>query len=109
VAATGGAARAFLVGAVAKLSSAHIGDTLCQRDRPLTLPGLQFPSPVFQMAAYPKSKADVDKMTSALARIVEEDPCLKVTREPNTKEILLNVALAAVAKRMNGLPKAMYR
>jgi elongation factor G len=41
------------------------------------------------MAAYPKSKADVDKMTSSMTRISEEDPSLTVTREPDTLEILL--------------------
>ena len=76
------------IGAVAKLSSVLTGDTLSSRDSPLVLPGLEFPTPVYQMAAYPKSKADLDKITSALARISEEDPSLNVTREPNTLEML---------------------
>jgi elongation factor G len=41
------------------------------------------------MAVYPKSKADVDKMTSSLSRIVEEDPSIVVSRDPNTNEMLI--------------------
>ena len=77
------------IGAVAKLSSVLTGDTLTEKAKPLMLPELAFPSPVYQMAVYPKSKADLDKMTSALARISEEDPSLTVTREPNTLEMLM--------------------
>ncbi len=77
------------IGAVAKLSSVVTGDTLGSRDDPLVLPGLEFPAPVYNMAVSPKSKADLDKMTGALARITEDDPSLIITREPDTHEILL--------------------
>ena len=77
------------IGAVPKLSSVLTGHTLCGREGPLVLPGVEFPHPVYNMAAYPKSKADVDKMNSSLARAAEEDPSLSVTREPNTLEVLL--------------------
>ena len=77
------------IGAVSKLSSVLAGDTLCAKENPVTLPGLDYPKPVYYMAIYPKSKADVDKMTSSLARISEEDPSLSVTREPDTLEVLL--------------------
>ena len=77
------------IGAVAKLSSVLTGDTLCDREQPLIMPGMEFPHPVYRMAVYPKSKADVDKMTSSLARIAEEDPSISVDREPDTLEVLL--------------------
>ncbi len=77
------------IGAVAKLSSTLTGHTLCARDNPRVLPGIEFPNPVYQMAVFPKSKADVDKMTSSLARITEEDPSLRVTRDPDTLEVIL--------------------
>lgn len=77
------------IGAVAKLSSTNTGDTLCQRENARTLDAYQFPVGNYTMAVYPKSKADVDKMSGALARIVEEDPTLKTTREPGTSETLL--------------------
>ena len=77
------------IGAVTKLGSALTGDTLCARDDQLILRDIDFPAPVYRMAVYPKSKSDVDKMTSSLSRIVEEDPSLTVTREPNTNETLM--------------------
>ena len=77
------------IGAVSKLSSVLTGHTLCSKEQPVILPGMEFPPAVYRMAAYPKSKADVDKMTSSMARISEEDPSLTVTREPDTLEILL--------------------
>ena len=77
------------IGAVAKLSSVLTGDTLCKQGSPLVLPGIEFPAPVYQMAVYPRSSADLDKMTSTLARIGEEDPSLKITRDPDTLELLL--------------------
>ena len=77
------------IGAVAKLNSVLTGDTLSARDKPAILRGIDFPAPVYRMAVYPKSKSDVDKMTSSLARIVEEDPSLIVMREPNTNEMLM--------------------
>lgn len=77
------------IGAVAKLNSGLTGDTLSVKENPITLPGLEFPAPVFSMAAFPKSKADVDKLTNAVGRIAEEDPSLSVSREPDTGELLL--------------------
>ncbi len=78
------------IGAVTKLSAALTGDTLCSSERPITLDGLDFPAAVYQRAVYPKSKADVDKMTSSLSRIVEEDPSVVISREPDTNEMLIS-------------------
>ena len=55
----------------------------------MILPGISFPGANHTVAVYPKSKQDVDKMSSALARIAEEDPSLRVYRELDTTEILL--------------------
>lgn len=77
------------IGAVSKLSSVLTGNTLCDKEKPLVMAGMDFPHPVYRMAVYPKSKADVDKMTSSLARIAEEDPSLLLDREPDTLEVLL--------------------
>ncbi|MBM3943883.1 MAG: elongation factor G [SAR202 cluster bacterium] len=78
------------IGAVAKLQTVQTGDTLAMKDTPVVLPGLTFPQPVFEMAVAPKTKADLDKMTSALARIAEEDPSLRVDRNPDTLEIVMH-------------------
>ena len=77
------------IGAVAKLNSALTGDTLAVKDNPLTLPNLEFPSPVYQMSVFPKTQADVDKLTTAIGRIAEEDPSLQISREPDTNELLM--------------------
>jgi elongation factor G len=77
------------IGAVAKLADTLTGDTLTMRDKPLKMPPLTFPSPVFSVAIFPKSKADTEKMSAALARIVEEDPILNVHRNPDTGETVL--------------------
>ena len=77
------------IGAITKLNSVLTGDTLSMSEQPIVLEGLAFPDPVYQRAVYPKSKADVDKMTSSLSRIVEEDPSVVITREPDTNEMLM--------------------
>ena len=77
------------IGATPKLNSVLTGHTICRRDNQFTLGGMDFPNPVYLMAVFPKSQADVDKMTSSLSRITEEDPSLTVTREPDTLEVLL--------------------
>jgi elongation factor G len=78
------------IGAVAKLAETSTGDTLCLRERPFVLPGISFPEPAFSGAVSPKTKADLDKMGSALSRIVEEDPTLRVTRNQDTAETVLS-------------------
>ena len=77
------------IGAVSKLSSVLTGNTLCDKEKPLVMAGMDFPHPVYRMAVYPTSQADVDKMTSSLARIAEEDPSILLDREPDTLEVLL--------------------
>jgi elongation factor G len=78
------------IGAVAKLAVTTTGDTLATQDRPLVLPGVTFPAPVFSVAVDPKTKADLDKMSSGLARLVEEDPTLQVRRDTETNETILS-------------------
>jgi elongation factor G len=78
-------------GAVAKLSNTHTGDTLTgSKDTTTVLEPINFPEPCFTVAVFPKSKADLDKMSNALARVVEEDRTLHVSRDPETAEVLLS-------------------
>jgi elongation factor G len=78
-------------GAVAKLSNTHTGDTLTSsKDTTTSLEPINFPEPCFTVAVFPKSKADLDKMSNALARVVEEDRTLHVSRDPETAEVLLS-------------------
>ncbi len=82
--------RAGDIGAVAKLAHTSTGDTLCDKGHPLVLASPVFPKPVFSVAVHPKTKADLDKMSTTLARLVEEDPTLQVEREPSTNETILS-------------------
>jgi elongation factor G len=77
------------IGAVAKLQDAGVNDTLSSREKPVKLEPIAFPEPLFTMAVQPKTKADLDKLGSALARLVEEDPTLRVYRHPDTLETLM--------------------
>jgi elongation factor G len=78
-------------GAVAKLANTHTGDTLTSsKDSTSSLEPINFPEPCFTVAVFPKSKADLDKMSNALARVVEEDRTVRVTRDPETAEVLLS-------------------
>ena len=77
------------IGAIAKLAVTTTGDTLCQRETPVELPGITFPPPPHTVAVYPRSKQDVDKMSASLARMAEEDPSLRVSRDLDTGEVLL--------------------
>jgi elongation factor G len=78
------------IGAVPKLSDTATGDTLCQREKPLVLAPATFPEPYYSAAVRPRSKADLDKMGSALSRITEEDPTLRVQRDHDTNETILS-------------------
>lgn len=77
------------IGAVAKLSATSSGDTLCNRDRPLDLGGIDYPMAPLSVAVTAKSKSDIDKLGSSLTRLVEEDPTLKLETHPDTGEMLL--------------------
>jgi elongation factor G len=78
------------IGGVAKLAETVTSDTLATREKAITLPPITFPTPTYSAAVYPRSKADTEKMSSALARIVEEDPVLQVRREQGTGEQILS-------------------
>lgn len=78
------------VGAVAKLSETGTGDTLCAKDAPIVLPGITFPMPAFSAAVYPKTKADLDKMGQGMQRLAEEDPTLRVRRDYDTAETIID-------------------
>jgi elongation factor G len=78
------------IGAVAKLSLTTTGDTLCAREHPLVLPGIEFPKANFSMAIQPQAKTDLDKMSTVLPRICEEDPSLQTRREADTNEFIIS-------------------
>jgi elongation factor G len=77
------------IGAVAKLVHTVTGDSLSSREQPLTLPPLQFPQPSLPVAIEPQTKADMDKLGTALGRMLEEEPSVRVDRPAETGEQLL--------------------
>ena len=77
-------------GAVAKLQTVATGETLCDQNNVLILPGIAFPSPAFAAAVHPKTKSDLDKMGSAIQRLLEEDPTLHIRRDDETGETLVS-------------------
>ncbi|MBA7688493.1 Elongation factor G [subsurface metagenome] len=78
------------IGAVAKLNVTSTGDTLGSRDEPVRIAPTQFPQPIFSKAVHPKTKADVDKLGTALSRLTEQDPTIRVSREADTNETILS-------------------
>jgi len=78
------------IGAVAKLKETQTGDTLCDKTHPIVYPKFTFPEPATTFAIEPKSRGDEDKISAALKRIMEEDPVLRVSLDPQTREMLLS-------------------
>jgi elongation factor G len=76
--------------AIAKLKVTATSDTLCDEKDPCILPAIEFPKPSISFAVEPKSKADEEKVSQGLARLMEEDPTLHVGRDPQTRELLVS-------------------
>ena len=77
------------IGAVAKLSDTGTGDVLAQRGTDINVEPFESPTPVLPIAIRPKSKADEDKLATALHRLQEEDTVLRVERNAETHQTLL--------------------
>jgi elongation factor G len=76
--------------AIAKLKDTRTGDTLCDEKHPILFPRVPLPRPVFSFALEPKAKSDIEKVSVGLHKLVEEDPMLEFTRNPETKEMVLS-------------------
>jgi elongation factor G len=115
-------ARAGDIVAVAKLKETLTGDTLTTKDYPVVLPSLTVPEASIAYAIEPKSKGDEDKISTALHKLIEEDPSLHFQRDDETKEFHLagasqlhvEIAVARLKKRYGvevilHPPKVPYR
>jgi elongation factor G len=78
------------LGAVAKLKDTLTNDTLGDRSDGISFPAVKFPEPVLSYAIEPKSRGDEDKISTSMHRLEEEDPSIKYSRDPQTKELLLS-------------------
>jgi elongation factor G len=110
------------IGAIGKLAATLTGDTLCARDHQVFLEKIRFPSGYYSVAVSPATKADLDKMSTSLSRIVEEDPSLRLSRQVETSEMVLtgfgeaqiDVAIDKIKRKFGAdletrLPRVPYR
>jgi elongation factor G len=78
------------IAAAVGLKQTFTGDTLCDPEKPVILETIKFPEPVVQIAVEPKTKADEEKMSLALARLAEEDPTFRVHTDPESGQTLIS-------------------
>src|SRR5216110_1851062 len=78
------------IAAAIGLKQTFTGDTLCDPDKPVILEAIKFPEPVIQIAVEPKTKADEEKMSLALAKLAEEDPTFQVKTDPDSAQTLIS-------------------
>jgi elongation factor G len=108
--------------ALPKLKETGVGDTLCALGQNIQFETMKFPQPVVFLAVRAKTQADEDKLGVALARVAEEDPTMRVTRNTETRETVLagmgdvhvDVAVERMKSRSNAevsldTPKVPYR
>ncbi|MEF2280055.1 elongation factor G [Deinococcus sp. YIM 134068] len=81
---------AGMIGVLTKLPDLHTGDTLAAPAHPIEYDPLLLPDPAHTVALHPKTRQDEDRLSAALARLLDEDPTLHFTREAQTGELLLS-------------------
>ena len=77
------------IAAAVGLRDTATGDTLCDPDQPVILESMEFPEPVINVAIEPDSKGDQDKMSTALAKLAEEDPTFHATTDQETGQTII--------------------
>jgi elongation factor G len=78
------------LGSVAKLKDTLTNDTLGDKADTIMFPAIKFPEPVLSYAIEPKTRGDEDKISTSMHRLEEEDPSIRYSRDPQTKELLLS-------------------
>lgn len=114
--------RAGDIAAAVGLKEVTTGDTLCDKDKVVTLERMEFPEPVISVAVEPKSKADQEKMALALARLAQEDPSFRVRTDEESGQTIISgmgeLHLDIIVDRMRrefkveaniGKPQVAYR
>ncbi len=110
------------IAAAVGLKDTTTGDTLCDEKSPVILESMEFPDPVISVAVEPKTKADQEKMGTALSRLAEEDPTFRVRTDEETGQTIISgmgeLHLDIIVDRMNrefkvdcnvGKPQVAYR
>lgn len=85
-----GQAKAGDIVATAKLKATLTGDTLCAKGTNIEFEPIKFPEPSISFAIEPKTRADEDKISQATHRITEEDPTIRIERDPETNQLLIS-------------------
>jgi len=83
-------ARAGDIACVAKLKDTETGDSICDEKNPVKFDDIQFPEPAISFSLKPKTRADEDKISTAIHKISAEDPTFKMTRDEQTKEMIVS-------------------
>ena len=104
------------------LKNVITGDTICDEKSPIILESIDFPEPVIQLAIEPKTKVDQEKLGIAIHKLVQEDPTLRVSTDPDTGQTILagmgELHLEIIVDRMQrefdvganvGKPQVAYR
>ena len=78
------------IAAVIGLKKSYTGDTLCDKDKPIILEAIQFPEPVISVAIEPKTKAEQDKLSDCLVKLLQEDPTFQVRVDPDTNQTVIS-------------------
>ncbi len=110
------------IAAAVGLKNTTTADTLCDEKNPAVMKGMEFPLPVIDEAIEPKSKADQEKMATALQKLAEEDPTFKYKTDPETGqtvisgmgELHLDIMVDRMKREFNveaniGRPQVAYR
>jgi elongation factor G len=108
--------------AIAKLKETATSDSLCDEKQQFLFDPIIFPEAAISASVKPKSRQDEEKISGALAKLADEDPTFKITRDQQTKELIisglgdlhLSVMIARMKKRFNvevelGTPKVSYK
>ena len=75
--------------AIGGLKDTTTGDTLCDQSAPIILERMEFPDPVIKVAIEPKTKADIEKMSTGLIKLAQEDPSFHFTRDDETNQTII--------------------
>ena len=78
------------IAAVVGLKKTYTGDTLCEQDNSIVLEAITFPEPVISVAIEPKTKAEQDKLSDCLVKLLQEDPTFKVNVDKDTNQTVIS-------------------
>jgi elongation factor G len=110
------------IAAAVGLRNVSTGDTICDEKAPIILESIEFPAPVIELAIEPKTKADQEKLSTAIGKLIQEDPTLRISTDHETGQTILagmgELHLEIIVDRMQrefgvganvGRPQVAYR